>query len=114
MDGAKLQSLRNMSQRVRAMDPTAPPGEALELLARELEVLESAYAEERAKVADNTKRRIADLEELRNANRMATIGRLTAGVAHELGTPLGVVLARAQMIIADEDDIADARKDAEE
>ena len=35
-------------------------------------------------------------------------------MAHELGTPLGVVLARAQMIISDENDIAEARKDAEE
>src|SRR5277367_1663667 len=57
---------------------------------------------------------MADLEELHIANRMVTVGTLTAGMAHELGTPLGVVLARAQMIIADENDLADARQDAEE
>jgi two-component system, NtrC family, sensor kinase len=53
-------------------------------------------------------------DELHNANRMVTVGTLTAGMAHELGTPLGVVLARAQMIASDEIDIAEARKDAEE
>ena len=96
------------------MDPTAPPGAALEQLARELEVLEAQYADERTQVAVDSKRRLADLEELRHANRMATVGTLTAGMAHELGTPLGVVLARAQMIVGDENDVADARQDAEE
>jgi signal transduction histidine kinase len=45
---------------------------------------------------------------------MVTVGTLTTGMAHELGTPLGVVLARAQMIVSDGNDIAEARKDAEE
>jgi two-component system NtrC family sensor kinase len=101
-----------VSERIRAMDPAAAPGAALEQLARELESLEEKYADERAQVADETKRRLA--AELRNANRMVTVGTLTAGMAHELGTPLGVVLARAQMIIDDENDISDARKDAAE
>lgn len=96
------------------MDPNAPPGGQLELLARALEELETALIDERARVAIDTKRRMADLEELHNANRLVTVGTLTAGMAHELGTPLGVVLARAQMIITDEDDLDDARKDAEE
>src|SRR6185369_5228576 len=33
---------------------------------------------------------------------------------HEMATPLGVTLARAQMILTDDNDIAEARKDAEE
>jgi signal transduction histidine kinase len=57
---------------------------------------------------------MADLEELGHANRLVTVGTLTAGIAHELGTPLGVVLARAQMIADDEADIVEARKDAQE
>ena len=65
-------------------------------------------------VVVDAKRRLVDVEELNHANRMATVGTLTAGMAHELGTPLGVVLARAQMIASDEIDIAEARKDAEE
>ena len=40
---------------------------------------------------------MAALEQLRHADRLATVGRLASGVAHELGTPLGVVLARARM-----------------
>jgi hypothetical protein len=96
------------------MDPGVPPGSQLEQLVRELELIDASGAEERAQVATETKRRLADLEELHNANRMVTVGTLTTGMAHELGTPLGVVLARAQMIVSDGNDIAEARKDAEE
>jgi len=88
------------------MDPGVAPGDQLEQLALALEL-----ADEQSAI--DAKRRLADLEELHHANRMVTVGTLTAGMAHELGTPLGVVLARAQMI-ADEEDTAEARKDAEE
>jgi signal transduction histidine kinase len=96
------------------MDPTDVGRVQLEQLARELEVLDVKYAEERAQEVVDAKRRLADVEELHNANRLVTVGTLTAGIAHELGTPLGVVLARAQMIVADENDITEARSDAEE
>jgi two-component system, NtrC family, sensor kinase len=90
-------SIRSICARIRAIDPTKPAGDLLEGLARELEVFDAMAS-----------------EELHNANRLVTVGTLTTGIAHELGTPLGVVLARAQMIISDENDIAEARKDAEE
>ena len=96
------------------MDPGVPPGGQLEQLVRELELIDASNTEERTQVVIEAKRRMADLEELHNANRLVTVGTLTAGMAHELGTPLGVVLARAQMIVSDENDLAEARKDAEE
>jgi signal transduction histidine kinase len=94
------------------MDPAAAPGTELERLAHDLEGLDAKYAAERAQVAVDAKRRLAD--QLHNANRLVTVGTLTTGIAHELGTPLGVVLARAQMIAEDENEVAEARKDAEE
>jgi two-component system, NtrC family, sensor kinase len=96
------------------MYPGVPPGGQLDQLVRELELIDASNTAERAQVVIEAKRRMADLEELHNANRLVTVGTLTVGMAHELGTPLGVVLARAQMIISDESDIAEARKDAEE
>jgi two-component system NtrC family sensor kinase len=38
------------------------------------------------------------LEQLRHADRLVTVGRLAAGMAHELGTPLNVVAVRAKTI----------------
>ena len=40
------------------------------------------------------------LSQLRHADRLATVGRLAAGLAHELGTPLNVVHARAKQLAA--------------
>ena len=40
------------------------------------------------------------IDQLRHADRLATVGKLASGVAHELGTPLNVISARAEMIVA--------------
>jgi two-component system, NtrC family, sensor kinase len=42
------------------------------------------------------------LQQLRHADRLATVGKLASGVAHELGTPLNVISARAAMIASGE------------
>ncbi|MFT3835649.1 MAG: ATP-binding protein [Myxococcaceae bacterium] len=41
---------------------------------------------------------LATLEQLRHSDRLATVGKLGAGIAHELGTPLTVIIGRAKMI----------------
>jgi len=38
------------------------------------------------------------VDQLRHADRLTTVGKLASGVAHELGTPLNVISARAAMI----------------
>ncbi|MBL8912704.1 MAG: histidine kinase [Archangium sp.] len=45
--------------------------------------------------------RLAAVEQLRHADRLATVGRLASGLAHELGTPLNVIEARAGLILED-------------
>jgi signal transduction histidine kinase len=47
--------------------------------------------------AEEAARRKAE-EELHHAERLATIGKLAAGVAHELGTPLNVISGRAKRV----------------
>lgn len=53
-------------------------------------------AEQKA-VAEN-EARIAALEQLRHTDRLATLGKLSSGMAHEIGTPLNVVSGRARLI----------------
>lgn len=49
-------------------------------------------------------------EQLRHADRLATIGQLSSGIAHELNEPLGNILGFAQLIKKN-DDIPDSIKD---
>jgi signal transduction histidine kinase len=108
------QQLRQMIGWLQGIADGVPPPGALTQLAQDLEALAASYEDERNRALALANQRLADLEELHVANRLVTVGTLTAGMAHELGTPLGVVLARAQMIVADEVELGEARQDAEE
>ena len=57
-----------------------------------------------AKEADEeaTREQIETLEKLRHTERLATLGQLSAGMAHELGTPLNVISGRAKLIASGE------------
>ena len=46
--------------------------------------------------------RLKTLEQLRHTERLSTFGLISAGIAHEIGTPLNVVDGRAKMIIREE------------
>jgi len=67
-----------------------------------------------AKVADEEANReqIETLEKLRHTERLATLGQLSAGMAHELGTPLNVISGRAKLIASEELSQAEATHSA--
>jgi len=46
--------------------------------------------------------RLKTLEQLRHTERLSSFGVISAGIAHELGTPLNVVDGRAKMIIKED------------
>jgi signal transduction histidine kinase len=50
------------------------------------------------RVASEVKLRVEALEQLRHSERLTTVGKLAAGVAHELGTPLNVISGHADLI----------------
>ncbi len=52
----------------------------------------------RQRIEDETRRRVAAMAQLRHAGRLRVVGQLAASLAHELGTPLNVVLGRAHMV----------------
>ena len=67
-------------------------------LALEMNAMCAALAQAKEDVALETRARQQALEQLRHADRLSTVGKLAAGVAHELGTPLSIVSGHAEMI----------------
>jgi signal transduction histidine kinase len=67
-------------------------------LAREIDAMCASLAQTRSSLASETEARVLAIEQLRHADRLATVGKLASGIAHEVGTPLGVALVRANMI----------------
>ena len=67
-------------------------------LAREFDAMCDSLAQARVSLAGETEARVRAIEQLRHADRLATVGKLASGIAHEVGTPLGVALVRANMI----------------
>jgi two-component system, NtrC family, sensor kinase len=51
---------------------------------------------------EETTQKLEALEQLHHAERLATVGKLASGLAHELGTPLNVVSGRAKMVSSGE------------
>lgn len=70
----------------------------LGILAHEMNRMSSSLADARDRVASETEARIHAIQQMRHADRLATVGKLASGIAHELGTPLAVVAGRARLI----------------
>ena len=70
-------------------------------------------SEQRSRLDAETEARVATLEQLRHSDRLNTVGRMAAGIAHEIGTPLNVVSGRAELI-ADGRLSADATQESAE
>jgi two-component system, NtrC family, sensor kinase len=100
--GRPMRSLIEKARRTGRGDFSGPlhmrQKDELALLSREMNTMcdQLVLAHERADA--ETAARIAAIEQLRHADRLMTVGKLASGIAHELGTPLNVVAARAAMI----------------
>ena len=100
--GRPVQALCAKARRIGKGDFTQPLAlpqrDELGLLAEEMNATCDRLTEAGDRVARETAARISTLEQLRHVDRLTTVGKLASGVAHELGTPLNVVSARAKMM----------------
>ncbi len=81
-------------------------------LAREVNLMTDRLAEAVASVRRESQARLNAVGLLRHADRLATVGTLASGIAHELGTPLNVVSGRGEMIASGEAVDEEARESA--
>lgn len=97
-----LNQLIAKTQRIGRGDFSEPlrlnTGDELTELAAALNEMCSQLETQQTAIRTESAQRVAALEQLRHADRLKTVGRLAAGIAHELGTPLNVVAGRAALI----------------
>ena len=104
--GKPIEKLVDKARRIGAGDVEGPLviGQRDEIgeLAAEMNAMCLRLAETRFALNAETEERLRAQEQLRRADRLATVGKLASGIAHELGTPLGVALMRANMMATNE------------
>jgi len=102
--GRPLALIRDKARRAGAGDFSGPlvlnGRDEMGEVAREINAMCDRISDANRRIADETAARITALEQLRHSERLATVGQLAAGVAHELGTPLNVVSARAELLVS--------------
>jgi signal transduction histidine kinase len=68
-------------------------------LATEFNRMAAQLAAEREALAHETEEKLALERKLRHSERLAAVGRLAAGIAHEVGAPLQVIDGRAKQLL---------------
>jgi two-component system, NtrC family, sensor kinase len=100
--GRPLNLLAAKAQRIGQGDLSGPLSftqrDEIGELGQEVNAMCERLAEADAKSKAETAARLAAIEQLRHADRLITVGRLAAGIAHELGTPLNVIAGRVKML----------------
>jgi two-component system NtrC family sensor kinase len=80
------------------------------LLEREFNRMADNLEEQRNNAAREMEQRLKLERQLRHTENLASVGRLAAGVAHEIGTPLNVIEVRAEQILQNLDDSKERRR----
>jgi len=100
--GRPIRALGEMARRIGSGDLTTradvPQQDEIGELAADLGRMAAGIQEARAQLEEESAARLATVDQLRHAERLSTVGKLAAGLAHELGTPLNVVIGRARLV----------------
>ena len=68
-------------------------------LAREFNLMCQQLQQSHARLLDQQQEKLKLEQELRHSERLASVGRLAAGLAHEIGTPLNIIGGRAEFLL---------------
>lgn len=105
-------------QRVQVGDLSAPQlgaggGREVVQMRHEFGQMVRALADAQARLEREGDERRRLLLGLQDADKLISIGQLSAGLAHEIGSPLQVLVGRARMLTQRADDAAEVRRNAE-
>lgn len=102
MVGKPLQAVADKARRIGQGDLTGPlrlrQKDEIGQLAEEVDAMCERLTEANARTESESAARLQAIDQLRHADRLITVGRLAAGIAHELGTPLNIVTGRLKML----------------
>jgi signal transduction histidine kinase len=77
----------------------SPGGDEVRLLSEEFRRLDEQLTRARTDLTAKHRRELELERRLQRADRLATIGTLASGLAHEIGTPMGVIRGRAEFVL---------------
>ncbi len=106
LDGAVAVGRGDLNYRVRVRSS----GGELASLAQEFNRMADRLAEQRRAAIHEADERLALERKLRHSERLAVLGQLAAGVAHEMGAPLQVIDGRAKQLLNHTDTPLDTRQ----
>jgi two-component system, NtrC family, sensor kinase len=69
------------------------------LLAKEFNSMSDELRQAHSRVVDEQQAKLQLERDLRHSERLASVGRLAAGLAHEIGTPLNIIGGRAEFLM---------------
>jgi two-component system NtrC family sensor kinase len=81
-------------------------GDEVTLITEEFRKLARELSVARRRLLDENERKLELERRLRHSDKLATIGTLASGLAHEIGTPLGVIRGRAEHLLRSKPDEA--------
>lgn len=91
---------RRISKLGAAEDYGYDPGiDEVNLISQEFRRLDRELSAARVRLLQENERKLQLERRLRQTDKLATIGTLASGLAHEIGTPLGVIRGRTEMLL---------------
>ncbi|HKQ76302.1 MAG TPA: ATP-binding protein [Blastocatellia bacterium] len=106
LDGAVAVGRGDLNYRVRVRSS----GSELASLAREFNRMADRLSDQRREALHEAEERLALERKLRHNEQLAAVGRLAAGVAHEMGAPLQVIDGRAKQLLHHADASTETRQ----
>src|SRR5262245_13087844 len=106
LDGAVAVGRGDLNYRVRVRSS----GSELASLAREFNRMADRLSDQRREALHEAEGRLALERKLRHNEQLAAVGRLAAGVAHEMGAPLQVIDGRAKQLLHHSDAPTETRQ----